>query len=643
MWQRKPWGLGGHNDVRLSSAFFVVNAWFESGLFGAHAYARSGSLLWCFPEVKSTSKDWKIGQNESKDQSYRCAGCATGSGKARACNLYGSSGKVPKKPCRAGRPRTRWCIWQQKTKSGFSSSREQEKETFASFSLRQLQLGRARLHQGRALLVVGWRLFVCCLFFVVGCWLSAVGFWLEVFGWWLFVVGCWLLVVGCWLLVVGCLLLVGGWWLVVVGWWLVVVGWCLLVVGWGLSVVGWWRLAVGCWLFAVGCLLVVCCWLVVGGWWLVVGGWWLWAGGWWLLVGVCWLLVGGCWLLPGGVWQLAVGCLLLVVCWLVVGGWLLLFVVCCLLFVVCCLLFVVCCLLFVVVSCCLLFAACCLFFVVVGFGVVDVLVLVLFLFLLVVLLWWCSIVWWWCFGRPVFVCFCCRWWRCFCGGWWCHCPWCGGVVHDCSHSKHHHPACYAKLCKIFLVWEGESALISLVWQAIPIPHLASNACAWNSNVRHQTEFHCSGNPRGHLVCLQNVSGLGTSNIVGWPMWLTLKTNAHLIHLPNNACSWRSNVTHKKILAKKQMQRTVARFIAFNIPVPKLDKLPFLKAFFPPHSPWELLHAIHTACSLICLHIVLDFPITCLHIPSSLLSRYLASSLKFESLKTHQLLYLSQSA
>ena len=103
MWQRKPWGLGGHNDVRLSSAFFVVNAWFESGLFGAHAYARSGSVLWCFPEVKSTSKDWKIGQNESKDQSYRCAGCATGSGKARACNLYGSAAALARyRKSRAG-------------------------------------------------------------------------------------------------------------------------------------------------------------------------------------------------------------------------------------------------------------------------------------------------------------------------------------------------------------------------------------------------------------------------------------------------------------------------------------------------------------------------------------------------------------
>ena len=47
------WGFGGgHNDVRLSSTFFVINAWFESGLFGAHVYACSGSLLWCFPVVK---------------------------------------------------------------------------------------------------------------------------------------------------------------------------------------------------------------------------------------------------------------------------------------------------------------------------------------------------------------------------------------------------------------------------------------------------------------------------------------------------------------------------------------------------------------------------------------------------------------
>ena len=44
---------GGHSDVRLSSTFFVINAWFESGLFGAHAYACSGSLLWCFPVVKT--------------------------------------------------------------------------------------------------------------------------------------------------------------------------------------------------------------------------------------------------------------------------------------------------------------------------------------------------------------------------------------------------------------------------------------------------------------------------------------------------------------------------------------------------------------------------------------------------------------
>ena len=43
----------GHNDVRLSSTFFVINAWFESGLFGAHAYACSGSLLWCFPVIST--------------------------------------------------------------------------------------------------------------------------------------------------------------------------------------------------------------------------------------------------------------------------------------------------------------------------------------------------------------------------------------------------------------------------------------------------------------------------------------------------------------------------------------------------------------------------------------------------------------
>ena len=48
------WGSGGgHSDVRLSSTFFVINAWFESGLIGARAYACSGSLLWCFPVVKT--------------------------------------------------------------------------------------------------------------------------------------------------------------------------------------------------------------------------------------------------------------------------------------------------------------------------------------------------------------------------------------------------------------------------------------------------------------------------------------------------------------------------------------------------------------------------------------------------------------
>ena len=56
---------------------------------------------------KSTSKDWKIGQNESEDQSYRRAGCTTAFGKTRACNLCGSFGKVQKKPCRTARPCTR--------------------------------------------------------------------------------------------------------------------------------------------------------------------------------------------------------------------------------------------------------------------------------------------------------------------------------------------------------------------------------------------------------------------------------------------------------------------------------------------------------------------------------------------------------
>ena len=106
------------------------------------------------PEVKSTSKDWKIGQNEPKDQSYRRAGCATASRKTRACNLYSSSGKVQKKPCRAARPRQVMHMTSPRTTNGFSTDRCKGKRTFASDTMREPHLGGARLHQVRPLLLL---------------------------------------------------------------------------------------------------------------------------------------------------------------------------------------------------------------------------------------------------------------------------------------------------------------------------------------------------------------------------------------------------------------------------------------------------------------------------------------------------------